>query len=107
MLKQSGWTGFPSGRYQVAMELMVPRPEIESRYGLVFVEWVQDGMGEVHSTYFIDDVLGPVSIHYYKLLPRRTGMVFVDLKLKLDDAVPRLREVFGLDPSLVDAPVGL
>lgn len=102
MLKQSGWTGFPSDHEKCVMELAVPRSEIESRYGLEFAPRA-DGP----STYFIDDLLGPVTIHYEKSSPYGVGYVFVDWNVKYKVAVPRLLEVFGLDPSLVNQPVDL
>jgi hypothetical protein len=106
MLKQSGWTGFPSGREKGVMELAVPRSEIESRYGLVFIQG-EDSLGPVHSTYFIDDLLGPVTIHYYERTSHGIGYVFVDDSLTFKVAVPRLLEVLGLDRSLVHTPVDL
>jgi len=106
MLKQSGWAGFPSGRDKVVMELVLSKAEIESRYGLVFVSG-EDSLGKGHSTYFIDDLLGPVSIICYERSPHGRAFVLVDSKLELRVAVPRLQEVFGLDPSLVNAPINL
>ena len=103
MLKQSGWTGFPSGREKWVMELAVPRSEVETRYDLLFVRG-EDSLGPGYSTYFIDDLLGPVTILYYERTSHGRGYVAVDSNLTFKIAVPRLLEVFGLDPSLVGIP---
>ena len=88
------------------MELAVPKSEIGSRYGLVFIRG-EDSLGPVYSTYFIDDVLGPVTILYYERMSHGRACVFVDSQLTFKVAVPRLLEVFGLDPSLVGIPSDL
>ena len=88
------------------MELVLSKAEIESRYGLVFVSG-EDSLGKLDSTYFIDELLGPVTIACYEKSPHGRAFVLVDSKLEFRVAVPRLREVFGLDPSLVNAPMDL
>jgi hypothetical protein len=45
-LKQNGWSGFPSGREKVAMEIAVSRDEIRQLYGLVFISG-SDHLGNV------------------------------------------------------------
>src|SRR5258705_12777659 len=106
MLKQSGWTGFPSGQHRIAMELVLSKSDIENRYGLAFIAG-EDSLGKGHSTYFIDELLGPVSIIIYEKSPHGRAFVLVDSQLRLSVAVPRLLEAFGLDPSLVNEPVEL
>jgi hypothetical protein len=106
MLRQSGWTGFPSGEEKVVMELVLSKSDIESRFGLVFISG-EDSLGKVDTTYFVDELLGPVAIACYQKSPHGRAIVFVDSRLELKLAVPRLREVFGLDPSHVYAPVEL
>jgi hypothetical protein len=105
MLKQSGWIGFPSGQHKVAMEILMPKSEIETQFELAFVSG-EDSLGKGCSTYFVDERLGPVSMLIYEMKPKR-AVVLVDSALDLRDAVPRLLEVFSLDPSLVDVPVDL
>jgi hypothetical protein len=87
------------------MEILLLKPEIETQFGLAFVSG-EDSLGKGHSTYFIDEHLGPVSILIYDRKPKR-AVVLVDSALELRDAVPRLLEVFSLDPLLVDVPVDL
>jgi hypothetical protein len=103
MLKQGGWKGFPSGREKVAMELALSKEEIEARYGLAFI-YGSDNLGNAHSTYFDDDVLGPVTIICYEKSPNGMAIVYIDSSLELEVAVPRLLAVFDLDPALVRLP---
>lgn len=106
MLKQDGWTGFPSGDERCVMEIALSRSEIENRYGLEFISG-EDSLGRVDSTYFNDDLLGPVTILCYKKSPNGRAIVNVDSSLALRVAVPRLLEVFRLDQSLLNLPLDL
>ncbi len=103
MLKQDGWRGFPSGREKIAMELKLARQEIESRYGLEFIEGA-DSLGSGSSTYFNDDVLGSVTILVHDATPK-TAEVYIDSELSTRVAVPRLVDVFDLDEALLNLPV--
>jgi len=103
MLKQGGWRGFPSGREKVAIELALSKEEIEARYDLAFI-FGSDSLGKAHSTYFNDELLGPVSIVCYEKSPHGMAIVYVDSRVDLEVAVPRLLAVFDLDPALVNAP---
>jgi hypothetical protein len=106
MLKQGGWTGFPSGREKVAMEIALSKADIEKRYGLAFVHG-SDSLGPAYSTYFNDEVLGPVSIVCYERSPHGRAIIHVDSKLPLREAVTRLLEVFELEYTLVNMPANL
>jgi hypothetical protein len=103
MFKQDGWRGFPSGREKIAMELKLCRADIERRYGLEFISG-SDSLGSLSSTYFIDDVLGTVSILIYDSMSKTAG-VYVDSKVSTRFAVARLVNVFGLDEEFLNLPV--
>src|SRR5215469_10762784 len=103
MLKQNGWIGFPSGEEMIAAEIALSKAEIESRYGLTFILG-SDGLGAAWSTYFNDEVLGPVSIICYERSPHGRAFVFVDAGLELKEAVPRLIAVLGLHEALINVP---
>src|SRR5262245_24605927 len=81
MLKQTGWSGFPSGREKIVMELVLSKSEIEGRYGLVFISG-EDSLGKVDSTYFVDELLGPVTIACYEKSPHGRAFVFIDSRLE-------------------------
>jgi hypothetical protein len=86
------------------MEIALTKEEIEQFYGLAFISG-SDHLGNLDSTYFVDDLLGPVTIACYEKSPHPgQAIVFIDSKLALERAVPRLLKVFGLDPSRVDIP---
>lgn len=106
MLKQSGWKGFPSGNEKPAMEIALSKQEIESRYGLSFISG-EDSLGKVYSTYFNDEVIGPATIACYEKSPNGRAVVFIDSAVALNEAVPRLLDVFSLDPSLTIVPRGM
>lgn len=106
MLKQSGWTGFPSGDERVAMEIKLSRSEIENTYSLEFISG-EDSLGRLDWTYFNDELLGPVVIVRYENSPSGMAIVYVDSTVALRVAVPHLRALFDLDPSLVDVPQDL
>ncbi len=103
MLKQNGWKGFPSGREKVALEIALSKEEIEVRYGLAFMHG-SDNLGEAHSTYFDDELLGPVTIVCYARSPHGRAIVWVDFRVDLKVAVPHLLTVFELGPTLVNVP---
>jgi len=103
MLKQNGWIGFPSGEEMIAVEIALSKAEIESRYGLTFILG-SDSLGAAWSTYFNDEVLGPVGIVCYERSPHGRAFVFVDAALELEKAVPRLIAVLGLDKALINVP---
>jgi hypothetical protein len=103
MLKQGGWKGFPSGQEKIAMELAVSKEEIEEKYALVFIAG-SDSLGRAQSTYFDDELLGPVTITFYERSPHGRAFVHVDSQVDLKLAVPRLLTVFDLDPTRVNVP---
>ena len=85
------------------MEIALSRSEIGNRYGLEFISG-EDSLGRVDSTYFNDELLGPVTILCYEKSPNGMAIVCVDSSVALRVAVPRLLEVFRLDQSLLNLP---
>lgn len=88
------------------MELALSRSEIERKFGLVFISG-EDDLGCVDSTYFNDEVIGPVTIACYHNLASGRAIVFIDSGLERREAVARLLDVFNLDPALTFVPKGM
>lgn len=88
------------------MEIALSRSEIENRYGLKFISG-EDSLGRGDSTYFNDDLLGPVTILIYEKSPNGMAIVYIDSSVALRVAVPRLLEVFRLDQSFLNLPRNL
>jgi hypothetical protein len=103
MVKQSGWFGFPSGDEKIAMEILLPKSEIERRYQLQFIQG-EDSLGKGFSSYFVDDLIGPVSLIYCEAQPPERAFVFVDSAVDLSVAVPRIISVLELDASVANVP---